>query len=147
MITQQDIQALVNAASQANLKVGLNQLQLNRWHAGIKSHKPTAFPVGFSAIYIFEYNKVYLKVGQAGPNSNARFQSHHYNPHSSNSNLAKSLINDAGFAAIIGTDEVGLWIKKNTDRYNIMIPIMYNSKFVNFAEAFFILKCNPKFEK
>jgi hypothetical protein len=147
MITTRDIQSLVKAANIAGFNVNANHLQLVTWNAGVATHTPTALPNGFSAVYIFEHNNRCLKVGQAGPKSSARYHSQHYNPNSCNSNLSKSIINDINYAALIGQSNVGAWVKTNTTRYNILIPNNYDSRFVNFTEAFFILKCDPLFER
>lgn len=53
-------------------------------------HVPKGLPRGKMAIYTFRRGDRYLKIGKAGPNSDARFRSQHYNPHRANSNLAKS---------------------------------------------------------
>jgi hypothetical protein len=147
MITQDDLLLLVNAANIAGYRINLDHLKLELWPAGIDTHKPTALPNGFSAVYIFVHNTQCLKVGQAGPNSSARYHSQHYNPDSCNSNLSKSIRNDVNYAALVGQGNIGAWLKTNSTRYNILIPNNYDSRFVNFAEAFFILKCNPLFER
>lgn len=47
-------------------------------------------------------------------------------------------------------DVVGKWIKDNTERFNIFMPKDLSNKellnYVNFVEAFFILKLSPKYE-
>ena len=59
-----------------------------------------------------------LKVGKAGQNSNARYMSQHYNPRSSQSNLANSLLKDEDAVQrySINKENVSAWIKQNTDR-------------------------------
>ena len=110
------------------------------------THYPVALPRDNSAIYIFEdLSSGYLKIGQAGPNSAARYLSQHYYT-STGSTLAKSLLKDPIYSPLIGVKTPSVWIKENTSRYNILIPNIYSKHFVNFAEAFFILKCNPRFE-
>jgi hypothetical protein len=146
LITQEDIQSLVNAALLAGFEVDINNLQLLTWNAGAKTHIPLALPIGFSAVYIFKHKYEYLKVGQAGRNSSPRYLSHHYHV-TAPSTLAKSILKDPVYFKILGTQTPKDWIINNTTRYNILIPNIYNRNFVNFAEAFFILKCNPRFEK
>jgi len=145
MITQGDLHNLVNAARLTGFNVNIDHLQLLHWPAGIGTHVPGPLPRGFSAVYIFVYNNQCFKVGQAGPNSSARYHSQHYNADSCNSNLSKSIRENADYAALVGQGNIGTWVKANTTRYNILIPVYYDSRFVNFAEAFFILKCNPLF--
>jgi hypothetical protein len=146
MITQQDIQALCNSALNAGFVVDANEIELLQWNLGIQSHIPVRLPKNKAAVYIFKLNDTYLKVGKVNANSNARYQSQHYNPNSSISNLSKSLLSDAEFQALLDDNTVGNWIKENTIRFNILIPTNFGKNFVHFAEAFFILKCNPKFE-
>lgn len=146
MITQQDIQALCNSAINAGFNGDANDIELLQWNLGIQNHIPLQLPANKAAVYIFKWNDTYLKVGKVNANSNARYQSQHYNPNSSNSNLSKSLLGDAEFQALLGDANVGNWIKENTIRFNILIPTNFGNNFVHFAEAFFILKCNPKFE-
>jgi hypothetical protein len=148
MITEVDIELLVQAANLAEFDANVDDLELVTWNAGIETHIPTALLPGFSAVYIFEHNQQYLKVGQAGPNSSARYHSQHYNPNSCTSNLSKTLMRDNlyGYSQIVLNQVIGRWIKGNTSRYNILIPNHYDSRFVNFTEAFFILKCKPLFE-
>lgn len=146
MITQQDIQSLVNAVAQTGHIVAIDDLQLLIWTSGLQTHIPEALPNGFSAIYIFKWNNIYLKVGKVNSNSNARYQYHHYSPESSNSNLSRSLLSDPEFNTILGNTSPGVWIKENTTRFNILIPSDLGKNIVHFSEAFFILKCNSKFE-
>ncbi len=146
MIIQQDIQLLVEATLNAGLEIDENEIELLTWNAGSNTHIPLTLPKGYSAIYIFKYHDEYLKVGQAGPNSAPRYLSHHYYT-TAPSTLAKSLLKDPIYSLQIGTLLPRTWIIQNTIRFNILIPSIYNKHFVNFAEAFFILKCNPRFER
>lgn len=147
MITQNDLKNVVNAAKLAGFGLTENDLLLNVWACGIETHKPTPLPKNFSAVYMYLWNEQYLKVGMAGKNSNARYQSHHYNYNSSGSNLSKSLLKEADFKNAINESNVGNWIIENTTRFNILIPSRFTKNLTNFIEAFFILKLNPRFEK
>jgi hypothetical protein len=142
MITEQDIIELCASANLAAPDINSNptDLTLVQWSAGIQTHIPLALPLNTAAVYIFKWNNHYLKVGKVNPNSNARYQYHHYNPDSSGSNLSKSLLNEPEFQALLGDGNVGEWLKTNTSRFNILIPENLDKKFVHFAEAFFILK-------
>lgn len=146
MITQNDIIDLCNSAANAGFNVNPENLTLIQWNAGLQNHIPLALPANSAAVYIFKWKDNYLKVGKVNTNSNARYQSQHYNPDSSRSNLAKSLLSDTEFQALLGDGNVGEWLKANTTRFNIIIPNNLGKNFVHFAEAFFILKCNPRFE-
>lgn len=145
MVTQQDLQDLVYAASIAGFTADITDLTLLTWDAGIATHNPLALPAGFSAVYIFKNPDECLKVGKAGRNSAPRYLSHHYHI-TAPSTLARSLINDPLYTAIIGEQIPRDWIRTNTSRYNILIPNIYGKHFLNFAEAFFILKCTPRYE-
>jgi hypothetical protein len=145
MITQQDIHALCAAARQAGVALESENLELLQWNAG-KTHIPLALPANKAAVYIFKWNDIYLKVGKVNASSSPRYQSQHYNPDSSKSNLSRSLLSDAEFQPLIGNEIVGDWIKSNTIRFNVLIPSSLGKNFVHFTEAFFILKCNPRFE-
>ena len=94
MITQQDIQALSNSALIAGFNIDANEIELLQWNSGIQNHIPLRLPANRAAVYIFKWNDTYLKVGKVNANSNARYQSQHYNPNSSKSNLSKSLLGD-----------------------------------------------------
>lgn len=146
MISQQDIIELCNSAANAGFNVNANALTLLVWNACLQTHIPLVLPANSAAVYIFKWNDNYLKVGKVNSNSNPRYQSHHYNPDSSRSNLSQSLLSDTEFQVLLGYRYVGEWIKVNTTRYNILIPSSFGKNFVHFAEAFFILKCNPRFE-
>jgi len=146
MITQLDVQLLAEAALNAGLKIDQSKIELLTWNAGITTHIPLPLPEGYSAVYIFKHPDEYLKVGQACPNSAPRYLSHHYYT-TAPSTLAKSLLKDPKYSPQIGTLLPRTWIIQNTIRFNILIPSIYNKHFVNFAEAFFILKCIPKFER
>lgn len=100
-------------------------------------HRPYGLPTGKAAVYVFSLsleagarcpagpNRV-LKVGRAGPKSDARFRSQHYNPRSSGSNLAKQILRTKHlwrFLGIGSLDEssVAEWIKSNTDRDHFFV--------------------------
>lgn len=111
-------------------------------------HKSKTLPYGMMAIYMFYYQDKFLKIGKAGPSSNARFNSQHYSPESSNSNLAKSMLNDAAgnpWSACDGTN-IGQWIKDNTGRINIYIDEKIDRAILNLFEAILHCKYDPKYE-
>lgn len=98
-------------------------------------HRPTPLPPGWQGVYGFRWRGSWLKVGKAGPNSNARWESQHYNPGSAMSNLAFSLVRYGRLATIeepslpglraelhrVDPDDMADWIKKHTERVNILI--------------------------
>ncbi len=100
-------------------------------------HHPHALPAGKCATYVFSLSGTYggrcpagphraLKVGKAGLNSNARFQSQHYNPRSAPSTLAATLAAARILWPYLGIklldeERAGAWIRENTDRDNFYL--------------------------
>jgi len=115
-------------------------------------HQTSTLPKGKMAVYAFFYNDKCLKIGKAGPNSNARYNSQHYYPESSRSNLAKSIISDKQFSKKVfskkGTqvEKIGDWIKENTQRVNIILDENIGILALGFIEAFSILYFDPRYE-
>lgn len=108
---------------------------------------PTRLPGRKVAVYIFCYNGHTLKVGKVGPNSEARYTYQHYNPGSSNSNLAKSLcLKGSAIGIDITEDNVNAWIRANTDRYNLLLSETYDGPPLNLLEAFIQCKLDPEYE-
>lgn len=109
-------------------------------------HKPLSLPSGKMAVYTFVYNGVFLKVGQANKNSNARYQSHPYNVGSANSTLAKSLLNDSSMSSLVNESNVKQWIKDNCERFDVIIDAKHQKVALNFIEGLLHYKYNPKYE-
>jgi len=100
----------------------------------IAPHDPADLPRGKGAVYAFTLlanttapagkNRA-LKVGKAGPNSNARFRYQHYKSGSARSTLAGAIENNLILLPYIGIEKVpediGVWIKANTDRDNFFV--------------------------
>lgn len=109
---------------------------------------PSKLPNGKMAVYAFWWNGVWLKIGQAGPKSKARYTSQHYNPNSSNSNLAKSLANDPKMDEVAGFDKKypGQWIKVSTCRVNILISSNKRRELLSLLEVFLHTRLKPKYE-
>lgn len=100
-------------------------------------HKGKALPSTQCAVYVFTLSSKYgattkaganraLKVGKAGLNCNARFQSQHYSPRAAPSTLASTLLKTNvlwPFIGISSLDEsnVRVWIEQNTDRDNFLL--------------------------
>lgn len=120
-------------------------------------HLPYSKPKGQSAIYIFIYKNVCLKVGKAGPNSYARFNSHHYCNNKTKSSLFGSILKnklmlkningdrDSTEIANLNEDSLGKWIKENTSRCDILIK--ESDKFsLNLLEALAQYYFKPVYE-
>ena len=146
VLTSTDLQDLCKAAAIAGFLLDVDMLKIETLEAG-DNHVPPRLRDGKAAVYIFVSSGECLKVGKVNSKSRARYQSQHYSSKSSRSNLARSLLGDEGFRSLIGSDECGEWIRRNTTRYNILIPEELGKEFLHFAEAFFILRLQPKFEE
>lgn len=110
-------------------------------------HKPAGLHPGKMGIYMFEYKGHYLKIGKAGPNSDARFRSQHYNSGGSNSNLAKSILADRDFSELsLSPANVGDWIKQNVRRIDLYIDASLGLFVLNLIEALLHCKFKPKYE-
>lgn len=99
-------------------------------------HRPVALRKGWQGVYAFQFGTAWLKVGKAGPNSNARWVSQHYKATRSLSNLAWSLLRYTHLSSFhhpgiptnlraqltaIHQDAIGDWIKQHTARVNLTI--------------------------
>lgn len=109
-------------------------------------HRPSSLPKGTVGVYLFFYQDECLKIGKAGSKSNARFLSQHYNPESSQSNLAKSLLLDHHFPFQLSSESVGDWMKSNLRRVDIIIDESLGIFVPNLVEAFFHLRLKPRYE-
>lgn len=99
------------------------------------------------AVYIFQKDGQFLKIGKAGPNSDARFRSQHYSPYRAQSNLARSLLNDRDAEAYqLDEGNVDSWIKKNVRRIDILLDRDVGIFVLNFLEAFLHCALKPKYE-
>lgn len=109
---------------------------------------PSSLPNNKMAVYVFLWGDRCLKVGKVGPRSAARYTSQHYNPWSSKSNLAKSILKnkeDMGLSGI-SAKNVGAWIKRETTRINILIPSELGIPVLSLLESFLQCKLRPEFE-
>jgi hypothetical protein len=82
-----------------------------------------------------------LKIGLAGPKSGPRFNSQHYNPNSSGSNLAKSLV-----ASGLCNPPAKDWIIDNTYRINAVFD-SFTGPLAHALEAHLHLVFKPRFER
>jgi hypothetical protein len=109
---------------------------------------PSSLPQDKMAVYLFFYRGQCLKVGKVWCKSIARYTSHHYHPKSSNSNLAKSILESPDSIGISCPQStcVGDWIKTNTDRINVLFPVDWGTGFLTLAEAFLQCWLRPVYE-
>lgn len=111
--------------------------------------KDNALPENKIAVYLFFLGNECLKVGQAGRDSGPRFQDHHYNPESSKSNLASSVLNDKTIPSLDETN-IKSWLKENTDRLDVIIDARSSKHLdkivLNFIEGLLQYKFKPRYE-
>jgi hypothetical protein len=126
---------LIQDFTSAVQALGLTCVVRHDHHAA--PHKGKALPVGECAVYVFTLSPGYgrntvaganraLKVGKAGVNCSARFQSQHYSTKAAPSTLAATLLKTKILWPYIGItllDEsnVRLWIEHNTERDNFYL--------------------------
>ena len=111
-------------------------------------HPPTRLPAGKMAVYGFWAEGGWLKIGKAGPKSNARYMVQHYNAQSAPSTLAKSLANDPHMLAVesFDPDNPGAWMKAMTHRVNILLSSKRRKELLSLLEAFLHLRLRPRYE-
>jgi hypothetical protein len=110
-------------------------------------HKPTSLPKGKMGIYMFLYDNKFLKIGKAGPKSNARFYSQHYNPKSARSTLAASILSDKTIDnKSISESNIGDWIKENCHRVDILFDTDLGIFALELIEAALHYKYEPIYE-
>jgi len=110
---------------------------------------PKSLPKGTCAVYVYGTPTQCLKVGKAGPKSQARYTSQHYQPDSAPSTLARSLLitkAEFGIPEAIDASTIGDWIKQNTYRINILLSSDAGVHALNLLEAFVQCKLEPRFE-
>jgi len=138
------IKDFLKAAQLADTKIPESQIDVQDLGC---PHKPQGLPKGKMAIYTFQFNELFLKIGKAGPNSDARFRSQPYNPDSSQSNLAKSILNDPDMEHYnLNAENIKDWIKNNIARIDIILDESLGIFVLNFLEAFLHCKLKPKYE-
>lgn len=110
-------------------------------------HQPRSLPTGMMGVYTFWYQGEFLKIGKAGPSSNARFLSQHYNPRSAQSNLAASVLSDMRMQdKSINENNVGDWIKNNCRRIDILLDSSLGIFTLELIEAALHYKYEPIYE-
>ena len=146
------LDSFVNVANLSGFKISISDISYDFWEA---PHRQKGLPSNQQAVYTFslpKFNNLVLKIGKAGPKSNARFLSQHYNPDSSGSNLAKSLLNSINFWEEIQIQkpqyhQICGWIKANTDRNNFYVSDKFDKRLLSLFEIFLQCRLSPVFEK
>lgn len=109
---------------------------------------PTRLPPGKMAVYLFSYGPTVLKIGKAGPKSNARYTNQHYGAGRAPSTLAASLVKGCGELGIgeLTNESVGYWIRTNTDRLNFIMKTECGVPTLTLLESFLHCRLKPCFE-
>ncbi len=146
MDTRQLIGDFLRVASLAGIKVTVEDISVEELPA--PHRPPSQLPDGKIAVYVFSRNGECLKVGKVGPRSSARYVSQHYNPKSSVSNLAKSILDDKeGFGGPkLDEESIGDWIRRHTDRVNFLLSDKLGVLVLTLFEAFLQCRLRPRFE-
>ncbi len=112
-----------------------------------RPHAPKPLPRGRMGVYAFLYNDEFLKIGKAGPRSNARFFSQHYQAQGAQSTLAKSLLADEAMARPgLTAENVGEWIRQNTRRIDILLDERLGVFALELIEAALHYRYEPRYE-
>lgn len=141
---EEALKDFIQVAKLAHRQLDYNDFEIQYLMAPHK--RRASLPSGKIAIYGFYFKDKWLKIGRVGPKSQARFISQHYNPNSSKSNLAKSLMNDPEMSLVIGNDP-GKWIETNCHRVNIFLSEDYGLDLLALLEAFLHVRFKPRYEK
>lgn len=115
-------------------------------------HKPK-LPKDNMAIYTFQYNNTFLKIGKCSAKNKSRFYSHHYHPSRNHSNLSKSILRDSDMnylkssqSEFLTDDTVGDWIKMNTTRIDILLDANLSIFTINLIESILHSLYHPRYE-
>jgi hypothetical protein len=132
----------------SKIEISRNEIEVENLNHGNEHKGLKKLPNDKMAVYVFimDSDGVCLKVGKVYKNSNARYFSQHYNPNSSNSNLATSLLYDNDYNKKIPHGMEDDWIKDNTQRINIIFPVEKEIFTLNLCEAFMQALLKPKYE-
>jgi hypothetical protein len=150
MLTEEKIKELIqdflDIAKKSGVALTNSDIESCIW--GCPHSQPKKLPIGKMAVYVFDFENGCLKVGKVGPNSQARYTSHHYNPASSGSNLSRSLVNDPYLSAsnALNVENIGLWVKENTYRVDFLIDAKLGMPVLNLLEAFLQCRLRPRYE-
>jgi len=119
--------------------------------------RPSALPDNSQAVYAFLLSGHCLKVGKAGPKTQARFTSQHYGMNAP-STLARSILSHRKRVAALlprgrqhevdalDEESIGVWIERNTTRFHVFLPTRVGALALSLLEAFIQCRLRPLFE-
>lgn len=138
-----DKQLIINILEQIGINVDSEQI---RFVDCGNPHKPN-YPKNHIAIYTFQYQGQFLKIGKVSEKNKARFYSHHYHPSRNESNLSRSILDDPEMSVYnLDADTVGDWIRMNTKRVDLIIDASLGLFALNLIEAVLHALYKPKYE-
>lgn len=148
--------------SPAGAPLGLSPARIGIEPLQRAPHVPAPLRAGHGAVYIFALGReqgegceagpgFVLKVGRAGPKSNAWFQSHHYDPGRANSTLAASLLRHPELWEMLGIEHVsaatvGSWMCRTLDRQHLFVPAADCPQVLPVLEGYLQQRLDPLFE-
>jgi len=138
---------LTNVSSACGKPISTNNFKIV--DLGLPHKKPDKFPTGKMVVYCFIYNNTFLKIGLVTKGSKDRYTSHHYNPLSSPSNLANSILSDIDMdlkVHNIEEDKISQWIQENCHRIEIWLDDSLGINALNFVEKLIQYCHPPKYE-
>jgi len=110
-------------------------------------HKPGPLPPGRQAVIVFYWPERddYVYISYAGPNSNARYQSQHYTPKGSPSNLAKRILAQRNQLGLEHLDElsIGPWMRQHLARINFLFPAHWEREVLNVFKKYLKQRLHP----
>ena len=124
-----------------------------------QAHIPTALKNDEKGVYVFLYGSHCFKVGKAGPKSQARWNSHHYNldkktPSTFPKSIQKDVERFKRFFPVEKHEEIdGLnpnnikeWIRCNISRIEFKISSSESDYALNFLESLIQFRLMPEYE-
>lgn len=143
---EEALAAFVTVAELAGEPIRPGELQVECLPAPHRS--PSRLPTDQMAVYAFWWEGEWLKIGKAGPRSQARYISQHYHAGSALSTLAGSLANDPRTQEVHGFDRQhpGEWIKRSTCRVNILVSSDRSKELLSLLETFLHVRLKPRYE-
>lgn len=124
-----------------------------------KDHKPTTLSNDKKGVYVFISGKYCFKVGKAGSNSQARWNSHHYNlDETTPSTFPKSIIKDKKrFKTFfpsnkhneidnLNKNNIKDWIQNNISRMEFIVSANESNFALNLLEALTQFRLMPEYE-
>jgi hypothetical protein len=156
MIDQAElIDTFLQVSHLAHLRLSLTDVRAELSPAPHK--RPASLPSGTQAVYAFFLGDRCLKVGKAGPKTQARFTSQHYGINAP-STLAKSILKHRTSTAallpierrqeldILDESSIGRWMERNTSRFHVFLPTGAGAFALSLLEAFLQCRLQPLFE-